>query len=105
MNEKFWVSNHAHVLQGKDVSTEHLYLALSKFPIQGYVTGAAQPKITQENMNRISVLVSDANTRAEFDSRIQPLFELQFNLRISLANLRQSRDLLLPKLVTGEIRV
>ena len=105
VNEKFWVSNHAHVLQGKDVSTEHLYLALSKFPIQGYVTGAAQPKITQENMNRISVLVSDANTRAEFDNRIQPLFELQFNLRISLANLRQTRDLLLPKLVTGEIKV
>lgn len=105
VNEKFWVSNHAHVLQGKAVSTEHLYIALSKVQIQGYITGAAQPKITQENMNRIPVLIPDPNTNSQFDSLIVPIFDLKFNLENNIKNLRQTRDLLLPKLVTGEIRV
>ncbi len=105
VNEKFWVSNHAHVLQGKEISTEYLYTALSKFPIQGYITGAAQPKITQENLNRIPMLIPDADTRTQFDAFIEPLFQLQFSLNNTLGNLRKTRDLLLPKLVNGEIEV
>lgn len=105
VDEKFWVSNHAHVLQGKEISTEHLYIALSKFSIRGYITGAAQPKITQENMNRIPILIPDVDTQAQFNNQIEPLFELQFKLRNSLTNLSKTRDLLLPKLVTGEMEV
>ena len=57
VNEKFWVSNHAHILQGKLFSTEYLYLFLSNLNISGFVTGSAQPKINQANLNRIKIIV------------------------------------------------
>ena len=45
---KFWVNNHAHVLQGNDIiSTEYLYMALKNVNVRHLVTGAAQPKINQ----------------------------------------------------------
>ena len=43
---KFWVNNHAHVIQGtNDVSTEWLMLHLKSTDISRYVTGAVQPKL------------------------------------------------------------
>ena len=54
---RFWANNHTHVLQGSEVSTEYLYLLLSSTNVSGLVTGAAQPKINQGNLNRITVLV------------------------------------------------
>lgn len=54
---KFWANNHTHILKGRLVSTRYLYYYLSGFNIHGYVTGAAQPKINQSNLNRIPVLI------------------------------------------------
>jgi len=55
---KFWPNNHTHILEGKaPATTRYLYYYLKGFDITGYITGAAQPKITQENLNRIPVLV------------------------------------------------
>ena len=51
---KFWVSNHAHVIQGKSpISTDFLYFALSSVVISGYITGTAQPKLSQRNLKAI----------------------------------------------------
>jgi type I restriction enzyme, S subunit len=53
---KFWVNNHAHVLRGRtDAETRYLYYALSTVGIHEYLSGSVQPKLTQENLNRIEV--------------------------------------------------
>ena len=65
---KFWVNNHAHVLQGNEVvSTEYLYLALKDVNATHLVTGAAQPKINQENMNSILLVVPSKEVMDEFN--------------------------------------
>ncbi len=53
---KFWVNNHAHVLQAKD-ETSNLFLAyaIEATDISRYVTGAAQPKLSQTRMNDIPI--------------------------------------------------
>ncbi len=51
---KFWVNNHAHIINashGHD--TKYLYYKLSLVNFKNYVTGSAQPKLTQENLNSI----------------------------------------------------
>ncbi len=54
VNGKFWVSNHAHVIRGKSpISTDFLYYALSNVAIIGYLTGTAQPKLSQKNLKAI----------------------------------------------------
>jgi len=53
---RFWVNNHAHVLQGlDDDETRFLYYALSATPIRPFVSGSVQAKLTQANLNRVPV--------------------------------------------------
>jgi type I restriction enzyme S subunit len=103
---KFWANNHTHIIQGKPpISTEVLYLALSDFDISGYVTGAAQPKITQANLNRIPIIVPTEPLLEQFNSLTRNLFAQVETLKRQNANLRRTRDLLLPRLVSGEVDV
>lgn len=102
---KIWVNNHTHILQGKAVSTEFLLLNLSRFDIRGYITGAAQPKITQENLNRIPILVPPNDILKTFDIFTQKAFDEKIILENKNTNLRKTRDLLLPRLISGDIDV
>lgn len=102
---KFWANNHTHILRGNGVSTRFLYLASAVHPVTGYVTGAAQPKITQANLNRIPVLVAQPSLQESFDQVVDPIFDEWRALQTDIAPLAAIRDLLLPKLVTGQIDV
>jgi len=104
---RFWPNNHTHVIQGKPpVSTQFLYLSLSGLSISGYITGAAQPKITQASLNRIPVLVpADTGLLSQFDEIARNMLTRVKVLERENANLRWTRDLLLPRLVAGELDV
>lgn len=106
-NGRFWVNNHTHILEGTNqASTEFIYLRLSNLPISGYITGAAQPKITQENMNRIQIILPpDNKLMGEFTQLAKPFFDLINVLERKNKSLRTTRDFLLPKLISGEIDV
>jgi type I restriction enzyme S subunit len=53
---KFWVNNHAHILQGNEnASTRYLEYALLAADITPYLTGAVMPKLTQGNLNKIEL--------------------------------------------------
>ncbi|SFV24237.1 restriction endonuclease subunit S [Micrococcus terreus] len=53
---RFWVNNHAHVLQGNSENdTRYLSYALEAADISGYVTGSAQPKLSQAALAAIEV--------------------------------------------------
>ena len=72
---KFWVNNHAHVLQGNEiVSTEYLYMALKEVNATHLVTGAAQPKINQENMNSIQLVIPSKENMDEFNKNVNLIF-------------------------------
>jgi len=54
---KFWVSNHAHVLQCESKwKTTLLYYLLLNIDINPYITGAVQPKLSKRNL--LSILLS-----------------------------------------------
>jgi type I restriction enzyme S subunit len=96
---KFWANNHTHILRGTTVSTHFLYLALLEVNVSGYITGAAQPKITQANMNRIPFVCGPASLHERFDCLVEPLVRMWQTLDRRNENLRRTRDLLLPKLL------
>ncbi|MDE0426660.1 MAG: restriction endonuclease subunit S [Candidatus Poribacteria bacterium] len=103
---KFWVNNHTHVVQGKaPISTNFLYLFMSNVVISGHVTGTAQPKINQQNLNRIPVISPPQSVLEKFNQMIEPNFNNIVALNLKNVNLQQTRDLLLPKLISGEIDV
>lgn len=54
---QFWVNNHAHVVRGKEGILDDAFLQywFAQADIGGYVTGSAQPKLSQANMKRIEL--------------------------------------------------
>lgn len=103
---KFWPNNHTHVVQGTlPFSTEYIYLVMCNVDISGYITGAAQPKITQANLNRIPILAPSRNLLDVFNGIVASYFSAVRVLERKNINLRRTRDLLLPGLISGEVDV
>ena len=103
---KFWVNNHAHIITGKNGFTvETLYLLFSLTNVQSIVTGAVQPKISQGNLNKVSVVIPSEAELSAFNSIVQPIFAQIRNLRAENDRLAATRDTLLPRLMSGELDV
>lgn len=55
---QFWVNNHAHIVQGNDLcDTRYLCYLLNSMDLSGYITGSAQPKLSQVNLNAVKLLL------------------------------------------------
>ena len=54
---KFWVNNHAHILRGRPGVADDTFLlaCLNNADIKPFVTGAAQPKLSQANLRQIEI--------------------------------------------------
>ena len=103
---KFWVNNHAHVLTGKEPFSNHyLYLLLKTTNVSHMVTGAVQPKINQKNLNSLKCIIPNTKLLNKFNSLVRYKFEIIKNLSEEKQDLIELRDTLLPKLMSGEIRV
>lgn len=68
-------------------------------------SGTIYKAITKGDLVGIHWLVPPDEIRATFESLERPLFSLTANLTTQIRNLRTTRDLLLPKLLSGEIDV
>ena len=103
---KFWVNNHAHVLQGAGaVSTEHLYLYFNNVLVEPYVTGAVQPKLSQGRMNAMPFLYPGPALCEAFAEAVKPWFAADRSTADAIGSVAAIRDTLLPRLVSGELRV
>ena len=51
---QFWVNNHAHIVQcNEKCRLDYLCYLINNMDISGFITGSAQPKLSQANMNAI----------------------------------------------------
>lgn len=103
---KFWVNNHAHVIQGANgISTEHLLIHLMHADIGPFITGAVQLKLNQGNMNRIPFLHPGLEIAELYTRNSQLLFGRIRELEDQTTTLRAMRDSLLPQLLSGNFKV
>lgn len=103
---KFWVNNHAHIMRGRNGFTvESLYILLKHTNVRSIVTGAVQPKINQMNLKNLSVFIPKIEDLENFNKLIDPMFSSIRVRSIENIHLSSLRDTLLPKLMSGEIRV
>ena len=53
---KNWVNNHAHILRfNKYVTRKFVEFYLNSISLEKYISTAAQPKLTQDNLNKIPI--------------------------------------------------
>ena len=103
---KFWVNNHAHILQGKNgFSTEMIHVFLSMTNIQHLVTGAVQAKLSQANMQKITLSIPPKEVVDKIRQSIDIIYENKRILVDESRRLAEIRDTLLPKLMSGELKV
>jgi len=103
---KFWVNNHAHVLRGRNNFTvESLYVLLQQTSIVSIVTGAVQPKINQANLKSLKIIIPNTEILAEYNALIEPFFAQIRENTDENRRLATIRDTLLPRLMSGELRV
>src|SRR6266496_4652058 len=70
------------------------------------MTGASgRQRVQTACFDKFLIAQPDANTLATFEELVTPLFRNIYVLAQKNANLRQTRDLLLPKLISGEVDV
>lgn len=102
-----FVTNNSLVVEHKQssLSFEYLYYSLKNQDLLPYVSGSAQPQMTIANLNPVQILIPEAKVIEAFSDQIK-----NFDSK-SLLNDRQSetlaklRDTLLPKLLSGQLRL
>ena len=58
VNGQFWVNNHAHIVTGNGLcDTHYLCYLINSMDLSGYITGSAQPKLSQANLNAVTLLL------------------------------------------------
>ena len=94
---KFWLNNHAHIFKTKEnVDLEYLYYYLLRMDLSEYITGSTQPKLNQENMNKIQVKLPKYNIQKKISkilSNIDKKIELNNEINNNLYEI--SKQLLL----------
>ena len=102
---KFWVNNHAHVLRGRGITSETLLVFLDQCDLAPFVTGAVQPKLSQGNLKAIPFINAGDTLLQRFGEIIDPMFAQIRDATEESRTLAQLRDTLLPKLISGELRI
>jgi len=100
---RYWVNNHAHVLAGRAVPTEALWFLLRNLAVDPAVTGAVQPKLSMGRLAALEVLVP--SEASPFFAVAEECIAQVLHRREQLRDLVEARDFLLPRLVSGELRV
>jgi len=97
-----------YALKGKD-GTPQLYLFLLTLDSVAYLKkntgGATFDTIIVDTFRRLPVITPPKILMADFTDCIRPCFDTMKNLLAKNSLLRQTRDLLLPKLISGEVDV
>jgi type I restriction enzyme S subunit len=81
------------------------FYTLSAIDLKGFNVGAAVPTLNRNDIHGLPVILPAKEVVQLFDQVAGPIHELVVTLEKKNANLRTQRDLLLPKLVSGEIDV
>ncbi len=105
---KVWVNNHAHVLRCKPgFSNAYLAYYINSINLSAYVTGTAQPKLSQSMMNKIPIPVAPPEQQTEIVAEIEKQFsrldEAVANLLRVKANLKRYKASVLKAAVEGRL--
>lgn len=72
VNGKVWINNHAHILKPTEKTDFYfLFFALECIDINVYITGSAQPKLSQDNLKQIWVPTPSYSEQREIAAYIR----------------------------------
>ncbi|MFI8607526.1 restriction endonuclease subunit S [Pseudomonas sp. NPDC077649] len=104
--QDFWPLNTSlWVKEFRAVSPLVAYFLMAELGLEQFNSGASVPTLDRKVAHQIPVLIPERNVVSAFDERVQPLFDQVHILRKSNESTARARDLLLPKLMSGQLDV
>jgi type I restriction enzyme S subunit len=73
--------------------------------LENLSNGTAQQNLSPIKMGELLIRYPSSNLRESFDKKVSPMIEMICKLNIQNTKLREARDILLPKLMNGQIEV
>ncbi len=105
-DEDFWPLNTTlWVKEFIKVDPYYTYFVLESLELQRLNGGSAVPTLNRNDVHPIEILIPDSKVKELFAEKISLNFHMQKNLLIMNNKLAEARDLLLPKLMSGELAV
>ena len=102
---QIWVNNHAHVIASPSGhSNTYLAIYLNTLDITPWVSGSAQPKLNQKNMNEIPVHVPPPAEQVEIVRRVEQLFAIADQLEAKVASAKSRIDHLTQSILAKAFR-
>ncbi len=108
-NGKFWVNNHAHILKPKNDNYDFCAYAFEAADYSLFITGSAQPKLSQENLGRIKIAIPPFLEQQAIvnylDKRCSEIDELISIKQQKIEKLKEYKKSLIFECVTGKRKV
>ena len=82
-----------------------LFHALKERGLRDVVGGAAQPQITLDGISSVELVTPPLRIRTRFQRAVTSMFEQGWTHDSLIQNLRRTRDLLLPRLLSGQVNL
>lgn len=106
---KFWVNNHAHILKPKHGCIKYLAELLESLSYLPWISGAAQPKLTQDRLMGIAIAVPPRDEQDQIatyiSSSTRHLSQVIARAQREVKLLNEYRERLISDVVTGKLDV
>ena len=87
---QYWVNNHAHCIDATDkFILEYLCFYINAISLGKYVTGSAQSKMTQDNMNSILIPLPPYSEQKRMSQRLNEVMYTVDNIEIGKVAIRE----------------
>ena len=106
VNERAWLSDNTLVIKVPASQNFYfVYFTLKMADLGSMNVGSTQPLIRQSEVKEIQVLAPDSNLLEQFHTVCEVLFEKLEQNKQQITKQEKLRDTLLPKLMSGDVRV
>lgn len=106
---RFWVNNHAHILKPIKDDYDFLAYVMESADYTLYITGSAQPKLSQANLNAVKLPIPPLHEQLKIVEYIKAKTEgidfSIYNAKRMLALLQERKQIIINDVVTGKVKV
>ena len=88
---KYWVNNHAHVLDAIDKNLlDFVAIVINAMKLDDYITGSAQPKLSQDNLNKIPIALPPLYEQIRIVAKLKYWFSFVDCIEYNKGNLQDT---------------
>lgn len=105
-NRPIWITDNALSVKPKITThTSYVYYLLKSLNLNQMAQGSSHPLLTQTLLNAIEVVIPPVGLVSEFCCLVDGLLIKAFCNKIQIQTLEKLRDNLLPKIMSGDVRI